>query len=206
MPGRPPASHYTDFMPQRSGPRSRPGRSSIDDPRRLDVAAVAAAGVALAGTWPLAGFARLDSVATDVPIATLEVTWRVAGSEIELAGAGRSASLLVDAHATVAAVCQRCLRPMGVRLDVERRIVFVPGEDRAEALDAESEDDVLALPDALDLHALVEDELLLAMPIVPCHEVCPEPLAFEAGGTTEGEDPADHPFAALATWKTGRPN
>jgi uncharacterized protein len=40
---------------------------------------------------------------------------------------------------------------------------------------------VLALEPALDLKELVEDELLLALPLVPRHEVCPEPLPFEPG-------------------------
>ena len=47
---------------------------------------------------------------------------------------------------------------------------FVDGEAQAEALDADSEDDVLALAPALDLRTLVEDELLLAWPIVPRHD------------------------------------
>ncbi len=56
-------------------------------------------------------------------------------------------------------------------------IVFVAGgEEAAAALDAESDDDVLALESSLDLHALVEDELLLALPLVPRHDECPEPL------------------------------
>ena len=59
------------------------------------------------------------------------------------------------------------------RWQVERRIRFVDGEDAGGALDADSDDDVLALTPALDLHELVEDELLLALPLVPRHEVCP---------------------------------
>ena len=38
---------------------------------------------------------------------------------------------------------------------------------------------MLALEPALDLRGLVEDELLLALPLVPRHEVCPEPLPIE---------------------------
>jgi len=94
---------------------------------------------------------------------------------------------------------------MDVALRAERRIFFVDGEDAAAALDADSEDDVLALTPALDLLELVEDELLLALPLVPRHDVCPEPLprAFR----DEAEFVEDHPFAALAALKQGsRPN
>ena len=49
---------------------------------------------------------------------------------------------------------------------------------------------MLALSRALDLRELVEDELLLALPLVPRHEVCPEPAAVS---TPEPEAPASAP-------------
>ena len=70
---------------------------------------------------------------------------------------------------------------MVLPLGVDRRLFFVAGEDAAAALDTESDDDVLALEPFLDLRGLVEDELLLALPLVPRHEVCPEPLPIEPG-------------------------
>jgi uncharacterized protein len=92
---------------------------------------------------------------------------------------------------------------MTVPLHVGRRFFFVPGEEAAAALDEDSEDDVLALTPSFDLHVLVEDELLLALPIVPRHDVCPVPvpLVFEDDGSAA--EPADHPFAALAALKGG---
>ena len=80
---------------------------------------------------------------------------------------------------------------------VDRALRFVDGEAQAEALDADSEDDVLALVPALDLRALVEDELLLAWPIVPRHEHCAAP-AYRAG---DDEAPSANPFSALASLK-----
>ncbi len=96
---------------------------------------------------------------------------------------------------------------MRLALEAERRIFFVEGEEAAAALDAENEDDVLALAPALDLKELVEDELLLALPLVPRHEVCPEPLPRALVEDDPAGEPADHPFAALAALKQGsRPN
>ena len=57
-----------------------------------------------------------------------------------------------------------------------RSIRFVHGADLAQQLDEESEEDVLALSAALDLRELIEDELILALPLVPRHDVCPQPL------------------------------
>ena len=89
-------------------------------------------------------------------------------------------------------------------LAIERSFLFVHGEDAAAQLDTDSEDDVLALTRALDLRELIEDELLLALPLVPRHEVCPTPLLAPA----DGEAPVDdkpNPFAALAALKRGQP-
>jgi len=103
------------------------------------------------------------------------------------------------AQATVHLECQRCLKPLTEALAAERSFQFVHGEDAAAQLDADSDDDVLALTRALDLRELIEDELLLALPIVPRHDVCPEPLAVAADVELSDERP--NPFAALAALK-----
>jgi len=69
-------------------------------------------------------------------------------------------------------------------------------------LDATSEDDVLALTRALNLRELIEDELLLALPLVPMHPVCPTPLQVEKEGLEVAEEA--NPFAVLAALKRER--
>ena len=178
------------------------------DPRRLDVAAFAAAGGELAAEVAGEAMPRLAAATLPPPDGSPRppIEWRATGERLPLAGAGVQPSLFVDASTDVAIECQRCLQPMAVALRAERRIFFVDGEDAAAALDAETEDDVLALAPALDLVELLEDELLLALPLVPRHDVCPEPLPRPL--RDEAADArADHPFAALAALKPGpRPN
>ena len=175
------------------------------DPHRLDVAAFAAAGGELAGAWPADRLPRLlaATLAPQDGTPRSEVGWEVSGERRVLPGAGSQPSLSLRADTEVTLECQRCLQLMRIALHAERRVFFVEGEDAAEALDAESEDDVLALTPALDLAALVEDELLLALPLVPRHEQCPEPLPRAFVEDDEAADPADHPFAALAALKRG---
>ena len=50
---------------------------------------------------------------------------------------------------------------------------------------------------------VLEDELLMALPLVPMHDVCPEVPVFSAGVLDVPENPADkpNPFAALAQLK-----
>jgi uncharacterized protein len=174
------------------------------DPRRLDVQAFAEASDTLEGVWPLPALTRLAEAAQgrSVDDAEASVTWRVSG-ELRKAGPGSPQTWLhLQARCPIALLCQRCLNP--VRLDVEakRSFLFVVGEDAAAELDESSEDDVLAMTRTLDLQDLVEDELLLSLPLVPKHEVCAQPLTA-IDGAADGEAPP-HPFAGLASLKARR--
>ena len=181
-------------------------RSRAFDPARLDVAAFAAEGAELGGAWPLDALERMrDAAAPEAPTrATDEVRWQVRGERVAAPGGGAETWLHLDASAALDVTCQRCLQPVHVPLEVRRRILFVPGgEAAAAAADAERDEDVLPLTRALDLRELVEDELLLALPLVPVHATCPEPLP-EPAAQDEGE-PAPSPFAALAALKRTGP-
>jgi uncharacterized protein len=166
------------------------------DPTRLDVAALAAEGAELSGQWPAAQLDRW--LAMQSPPASAEagpVRWRVRGELRRTVGEPPQVWLHLHAAATAWPTCQRCLQPFAETLVVERALRFVNGEAQAETLDADSEDDVLALAPTVDLRALVEDELLLAWPIVPRHAQCSAPQH------RAGDQAADSPFAALATLK-----
>ena len=175
-------------------------RDKTHDPRRLDVRAFAAAGATLEGRWPQQAFARLaESVLPggDAP----PVEWRVDGEHGPLAGGAPRHWLNLSASTTVALQCQRCLQPVAEPLSFERRFCFVDSEEEAERLDEEIDDDVLVASRAFDLQALVEDELILALPIVPRHEVCPESLPTSAGEAQAGDEAKPNPFAVLASLK-----
>jgi uncharacterized protein len=103
---------------------------------------------------------------------------------------------------------------MAVSLAVAPAIRFAANESQAASEDADSDEDVLALTRSLNLRELAEDELLLALPLVPRHASCPQPLPLAAGDEAAAQPPADpagsegpevkpHPFAALAALKRG---
>lgn len=177
-------------------------KSRHDDPRNLDVVAAAVASASLSGRWPLSGFARLIEGTPADAAAGGDVTWSVRGQQRPVPGGDAEIWLHLAAQAHVWRECQRCLQPLMLDLAVSRPLRFVANEEAAAALDAESEDDVLALGDGLDLHELVEDELLLALPLVPTHAQCPQPLPGIAGD--DKLEAAAHPFAALAGLKLVR--
>ena len=177
------------------------------DPLRLDVAAFAKAAAELDGRWPLGRFDRLteSAVIDALPADGGDVAWHARGESRTTRGAETQVWLHVRATTGVPLECQRCLRAVDVPLAIERSFLFVHGEDAAAQLDTDSEDDVLALTRALDLRELIEDELLLALPIVPRHEVCPVPLVAPAA-VDEPLAEKPNPFAALAALKGTKPN
>ena len=186
------------------------------DPRRLDVAAFAKAQARLDGRQPVRDFARLAELVLQDPAA--EVAWTVEGRWHQPTGGEPERRLHLRAQAPVRMSCQRCLEPADLVLVVDRTLRFVRDEREAELLDEASEDeDVLALPPRLDVVELLEDELILALPLVPRHESCPSPLPLASGETADVDEADDagtleaegdessrpHPFAALAALKRG---
>jgi uncharacterized protein len=179
-------------------------RARGGDARALDLRALCRDGATREGRWPLAGMARLaESLYGPLPPDSV-VRWAAQGLSRPVAGGEPELGLQLGAQAVVPLQCQRCLQALAEPLVLDRRLRFVAGEDEAARLDEASEDDVLALPALLDLHALVEDELILALPLVPRHPgACPEPLPL-AADDAGADEPAAHPFAALQALR-GRP-
>ncbi|WP_431265262.1 YceD family protein [Roseateles chitinivorans] len=176
------------------------------DPLKLDVGVFAREGGTLEGEWPATSLTRLAEAAAPEsdPAQWPPVSWSTRGELRTPKGGEPQAWLELTAEAQVAVTCQRCLQPVREDLAVSRWFRFVKDEDMAAEMDMDSDDDVLALPRHLDLRELVEDELLLTLPVVPRHEVCPEPLPH--ANVEEEELPAEerpNPFAALAALKKG---
>lgn len=164
--------------------------------RQLDVSAFAQARARLEGQWLGVEFARLQQgseVAAD-GIEAAGVNWQAQG-EMRAAGDGLPAiGLALQASTNVRVRCQRCLQPISVALAVQTRFRFAATEDEAERLDPDSDDDILVVSQSLDLHALVEDELILAMPSFPRHDACVPPGDAQVDAAAANPKP----FAALA--------
>lgn len=179
------------------------------DPARLDVAQFAKQAGELQGEWRLTRLTRLAEAVVD-PETAPPVTWSAGGESIRRPGHADELWLALHAEAEVGLACQRCLQTMAHRLVLDTRIRFVHGEDAAARLDEEIEADVLALTRSLDLRDLVEDELLLALPIVPRHEACPDPerpSTYPGDASDESQDAAAvHPFAVLRQLLPGQGN
>lgn len=175
------------------------------NPKRLDVLAFALAGGQLSGEGTSGQFKRLQDECAPGTGDLEPVSWHVRG-EMRASGAGTAQPWLhLEAQGMLAVVCQRCLGPVQVPLSVDRWFRFVADEAAAEAEDEGSEEDVLALEPRPDLESLLEDELLMALPLVPMHEVCPEPVVMSATESDapqpQDQEPRKNPFAELARLK-----
>lgn len=185
----------------------------------MDIGAFIDSESPLAGDSPLADLPRLaQGVPPEVPLDHVEpVQWRAQGRLVAQRVGEPHRWLDLQAHAVLPWTCQRCLQPVVLPVDVERTIRFVADEALAAELDADMDDDVLVVSRAFDLLDLIEDELIMASPLVPRHDECPQPpkMSVSDPGVDDegqapggaGDDPArKNPFAVLAQLKKGGPD
>jgi uncharacterized protein len=171
---------------------------------RLDVQALAERGERRAGASPLQ---KMERLAHD--LLRLEpdsvVRWQVE-TELRTGTEGGTVPWMhLNADAVLPLACQRCLGLVNVPVQIDLWYRFVASEELALAEDDESEEELLVLEPQFDLTALLEDELLLAIPVVPMHEICPVVPVMQAGDAAVAEAGAEsqkpNPFAVLAKLK-----
>ncbi|ROR32637.1 YceD family protein [Inmirania thermothiophila] len=155
-------------------------------PRWIDPYELVADRARLVGRVPAASMGRLAGLVEALPEAV----------SVDLAfglDAERHCTVTGRVEATVVLLCQRCLRPFEAVLASEVSLALVRDEAAAPALPERY--DPLVAAGRIALGDLVEDELILALPVVARHEVCepPVPLAGEAVSPRRA-----NPFAVLA--------
>lgn len=121
--------------------------------------------------------------------------------DYEIAGdmAGNNAFLNLRIEGPLRLTCQRCLGPLVFALDVNSRVMLIesgtqwPDDGQLGGLEDETCDAIEASRD-LNLLPLLEEEILLALPIAPRHEACEPPAVADVSGSVS-------PFAQLARLK-----
>ena len=97
-------------------------------------------------------------------------------------------------------VCQRCLTPYSLEIATESVLVLAKDEDDADKIEELLDDDeleVIAGSKEMNLLDLIEDEALLALPLSPRHDVCPDTSAQDAQKASKPS-----PFAVLKQLKS----
>jgi uncharacterized protein len=160
------------------------------DPRKL-----ADRGVTLQGSLPLASLERLCDLLSD-DVGTVQVKFIFERAE------DHTALMHSDLSVDVKMVCQRCLEL--VTLPIHSECTYAVVREGANTQSLPKGYDVLELgEDPLDLRAVIEEELLLALPIIPAHhpEECQQPAGLEEPEPTEDEVTRSNPFSVLAQLK-----
>ena len=174
-------------------------------PTRIDIKALALSGQQIAGRDLLSHFTRLmqdlRGQSPDVPLA-----WTARG-EMRLGSSGQQEPWLnLALQTSLPLVCQRCMGPVDVPVNAGRVFRFVASEDEALAQDEACEEDLLVISREFNLQELIEDELVMEVPLIAKHEVCPVPVKLEAADV-EFDAPASakpNPFAALSGLVTNK--
>jgi uncharacterized protein len=176
------------------------------NPLRLDVPAFAREMAQIDGVWPAHELPRFAQAgAPEAPAHDwADVKWQLKGEQRAAQGGASEVWLHLSLQANVHPTCQRCLQPVMLPVTLSRWFRFVSDEAQAAELDADSEHDVLVWSRAFDTKEWMEDELLLELPIVPLHDVCPDPLPMPAAEFEEVVEMEErpHPFALLQTLKS----
>lgn len=186
-------------------------------PETLDIRKAFTAEAVIEGVWPVRNMTRLqDYLSDDSGLASVHLTFsRDANWRRIIQG---------EVSVTVQVTCERCLESFPLSLSESVRLAVVESEGLAERLPEEIEP-WLTDADTLSVTDIIEDQLILGLPIVARHEdtdcmpaeqrdalravaAAEEPGDGKAGGRTKngadgqgGDQAADNPFAILETLK-----
>ncbi len=165
---------------------------SVALPERVDASRMVQARRFFAGKLPLASFRRLrESLAAVEGEASYELEF----GKDELG----VAYLAVRVDADLPLTCQRTLEAYREPVHVDQRLGLIGEESEEAALPPGYEP--LLIPDGeLSLADVIEDELILALPVVPLKPGAP--LEWHDEGAVEESEP--NPFAALGTLRKKR--
>lgn len=100
--------------------------------------------------------------------------------------------------------CQRCLQPMEWKVELDSHLMLATSEDQlAEGEDDPEAPDMLLAQKDMNVRELVEDELLLGLPMAPMHPEGQCRRSIASGASRDGGEEAN-PFAALAKLKPSK--
>ena len=153
-------------------------------PGQIDPIRLAEEGARLQGSLSTRDMRRLPVIAPTAVEIDLEF-FKAAPGRWEMRG---------HVRAMVTLTCQRCLAPLPWLVDCAPQLRFL----RSEGADASGDIEAVTVTGPMRLSELVEDELLLALPMIPLHAEGDDCVPAPVTGAGKGKP---HPFAALAKLK-----
>ncbi len=157
-------------------------------PATVDPLKLADSGTRLTGELPVKAMGRVRALCLDDSgTVSISLSFERSGDR----GLGRMQGVIT---ASLQVVCQRCLETMTLLVRAEPSVILIRAQDREDL--AARNADSLVVDGPILLRNIVEDELLLAMPMVPMHNIdeCP------AGEYRHRQD-RPNPFSVLGELK-----
>lgn len=186
-------------------------RASVSAGAVVDAFALARQGGFVQGETPLVRFSRAIEGLPEQPSGDAGlVRWSFQGEIGKGAGKTSAASgqplLHLHLQADPMLICQRCNAPFAFEVDIQTVLQLVKSEvelDDDLSFDLQDPEAVDSLPEKVvgshrfNLLAQVEDELILSIPYVPKHLVCPGTQAEDGEAQEASVTPRPSPFAVL---------
>ncbi len=130
-------------------------------PEFLDFVQKADQGAVIKGVWPLNRMHRFTAM--------LHTDEGVVEAVLQFGRHGKLRTLSGELSADLGVTCQRCLQPMQYSLQAQLSLALVKDDGQAESL-PEMFEPLLLEAEEVNLAEVIEDELLLALPLVLVHE------------------------------------
>jgi len=130
----------------------------------------------LHGELPIADLTRMLDMLVD---STGHLSYRIEGRM----GPRNRPQLLLQLDGTLSVCCQRCLEGIDYPVEVRSMLEIITDEDELtqDEIEDDSKDFVPAQSE-LDVVALIEDEIILALPSAPRHDSCVLPDTGQGSG------------------------
>ncbi len=163
-------------------------------PDKIDPVRLAEGRRVLQGELPVAAMPRLTALLTDDSgTARVDITCGVDQEGVRFLRGTVTADVTME--------CQRCLENFRLPLHAEFALGIVSHESLAERLPEHYEPLVVG-ENPIFLRDIVEDELILSLPIVPKHPEGQCPAGKGGDEVQKSEERRENPFAALKSLKT----
>ena len=138
------------------------------------------------GVIPVAALTRIVALVRDASgVVEVVLRFRMSASGVPRADGG--------ARLTARLACQRCLDPLDLELTPELKFAFTDGGEAAGRAELAAGYEPLECDGRIGLTAIVEDEILLALPDFPMHPRGKCTAAGKIGAPDQG----DSPFSGL---------
>lgn len=165
-------------------------------PKEIDPFRFAHNGIQISGEIPVSKMTRLSEMLYD-DSGTVAVAMQF---DIDTTG---TPFMRGEFSVTVNLLCERCMEAMQHSMHITTELALVRHEGKIEGLAEQYEPWILNDVKQVDPAQVVEDELILALPIVPKHDYpcLPEEL-WQAGEEETETDKPVSPFAVLSALKS----